>query len=402
VSVRADAEIAGPAHVATVSFLASRAVPSGGFVVALAGGTALARVGQVHGARRGFGASIAAMLETVAIMGPARFGVPLTQAVSAPLLGAMQARGRRPAAQFAVAAAIRLVSNAIGIAFFVFVITGGLDAYSGTYENVAGRVGIDLDEAGTLALTAAGLVVWGVLASAVQVTIYRRGLRGWPAAEAEGEPPPEEVTEHRGRFDPRAATAAAAVAFALLLLGTDWPLLAGVAVWLAAATAAARGDRRAWRTGVVLAGLLALGAVTFSLVAGLGVEVAARRGSRAALLVLTATWLRSAAGADGLREVFRRTLGRLRWVPSVPEAIRALDHIGSEGHLVRAGRSLVKLVGEAPLTVAALVDAVLGWVYGQAGRFRAAAPPRAPALRLRGADAVMVAAAALPAAALVA
>ena len=147
---------------------------------------------------------------------------------------------------------------------------------------------------------------------------------------------------------------------------------------------------------MVLAGLLGLGAVTFSLVAGLGVEVAARRGSRAALLVLTATWLRSAAGADGLREVFRRTLGRLRWVPSVPEAIRALDHIGSEGHLARAGRSLVKLVGEAPLTVAALVDAVLGWVYGQAGRFRAAAPPAPPALRLRAADAVMVVAAALP------
>ena len=140
-STTADAEIAGPAHVATVSFLASRAVPSGGFVVALAGGTALARVGAVHGARRGFGASLAAMLETVAIMGPARFGVPLTQAVSAPLLGAMEGRGRGPVAQFAVAAAIRLLSNAVGIAFFVFVITGGLDAYSGTYENLAGAGG---------------------------------------------------------------------------------------------------------------------------------------------------------------------------------------------------------------------------------------------------------------------
>ena len=85
----ADAQTAGPAHVATVSFLASRAVPGGGFVVALAGGAALARVGARHGARTGFGASIAAMLETVAIMGPARFGVPLTQAVSAPLLGAI-------------------------------------------------------------------------------------------------------------------------------------------------------------------------------------------------------------------------------------------------------------------------------------------------------------------------
>ncbi len=401
-SLRADAEIAGPAHVATVSFLASRAVPSGGFVVALAGGTALARVGQVHGARRGFGASIAAMLETVAIMGPARFGVPLTQAVSAPLLGAMEARGRRPAAQFAVAAAIRLLSNAIGIAFFVFVITGGLDAYSGTYENIAGRVGIELDEAGTLALTALGLVVWGVLASAVQVTVYRRGLRGWPAAEAEGEPPPEERVVHRGRYDARAATLAAAVAFALLLLGTDWPLLAGVAVWLGLATVTASGDRRAWRTGLVLATLLGLGAVSFSLIGGLGVEVAARRGLRAVLLVLVATWLRSAAGADGLREVFRRTLGRMRRLPSVPEAIAALDHIGSEGHLARAGRSLGALASETRLSVPAMVDTVLEWVYAQAGRFRAAPPPVAVPLSVRAPDVVMVVAAALPAAAVLA
>ena len=90
-----DLGTAGPAHVATVSFLASRAVPSGGFWVALAGGTALARVAQRRGAREGYGASVAATLETVAIMGPARFGVPFTQALSAPLLGAMEGRGVR-------------------------------------------------------------------------------------------------------------------------------------------------------------------------------------------------------------------------------------------------------------------------------------------------------------------
>ncbi|HYI37098.1 MAG TPA: hypothetical protein VEX39_10860 [Thermoleophilaceae bacterium] len=401
-SAGADAQIAGPAHVATVSFLASRAVPSGGFVVALAGGTALARVGARHGARTGFGASLAAMLETVAIMGPARFGVPLTQAVSAPLMGAMYGRARGPGALFAVALAIRLVSNAIGIAFFIFVITGGLDAYAGTYENIAGKVGISVGERGTLILTAIGLVGWGVLASIVQVVVYLRGLRSWPEAAMEGEPPPDEAAAHSGRFDPRAATLAAAVAFALLLSGTEWPLLAGVAVWLALVTATAGGDRRAWRTGLILAGALGLGAVVFSLTGGLGTEVAARRGLRAVLLVLVATWLRSAAGAEGLREVFRRTLGRLRRVPAVPEAIRALDHIGSEGHLARAGRSLVTLAAETPLRPSALVDTVLEWVYGQAGRFRAAPPPAALVLRVRVVDAAMVLAAALPAAALVA
>src|SRR5215218_8351276 len=88
----APPEVAGPAHVGVVSFLAARAAPTGGFWIALAGGVALARVAERRGARLGFGASAAAMLETVAIIGPARIGVPLTQAVSAPMLGRLHAR----------------------------------------------------------------------------------------------------------------------------------------------------------------------------------------------------------------------------------------------------------------------------------------------------------------------
>src|SRR5215211_2688548 len=89
----APPEAVGPAHVGVVSFLAARAAPTGGFWIALAGGVALARVAERRGARLGFGASAAAMLETVAIIGPARIGVPLTQAVSAPMLGRLHARG---------------------------------------------------------------------------------------------------------------------------------------------------------------------------------------------------------------------------------------------------------------------------------------------------------------------
>ena len=62
------------------------------------GGVALARVAERRGARLGFGASVAAMLETVAIIGPARFGIPLTQAATAPMLGRLEARGWRPLA----------------------------------------------------------------------------------------------------------------------------------------------------------------------------------------------------------------------------------------------------------------------------------------------------------------
>ena len=71
----------GLGHVATASFLASRVAPTGGFAVALAGGVAIARAAQRGGFRAGAGTSAAAMLQTVAIMGPARIGIPLTQAV---------------------------------------------------------------------------------------------------------------------------------------------------------------------------------------------------------------------------------------------------------------------------------------------------------------------------------
>src|SRR5688500_3852815 len=102
----------GPAHVAVVSFLAARAAPTGGFWIALAGGVALARVAERLGARLGFGASAAAMLETVAIIGPARFGVPLTQAISAPILGRLHARGVGFGPQLLACAGVRLLHNA--------------------------------------------------------------------------------------------------------------------------------------------------------------------------------------------------------------------------------------------------------------------------------------------------
>ena len=139
---------------AVVSFLAARAAPAGGFWIALAGGVAVARVAERRGARLGFGASAAAMLETVAIIGPARLGIPLTQALTAPLLGRLEARGWRPLAQMLACAAIRLVHNTATTAFFIWVITGGLDAYAGTYDAIGRRVGIEIGSADALALTA--------------------------------------------------------------------------------------------------------------------------------------------------------------------------------------------------------------------------------------------------------
>ena len=399
---------AGPAHVATVSFLASRAAPTGGFWIALAGGVALARVSQRLGARQGFGASLAAVLETVAIMGPARFAVPLTQAITAPLLGRLEARGTPLPLQLLACAAIRLLHNAATTAFFIWVITGGLDAYAGTYDALAGRVGLEVNTTTALLLTAAGLLAWAAFASTVQVLVYRRGLRNWPEEEhaepaaAEPERPAATPATTRARFDPRLVAGAAGVAFVLLLAGTAWPLLAAVAAWLALAWALSRADPGPVPTGLALAALIAGSALLFTLGGGLGLDIALRRTARAALLVLVATWLRAAAGADGLREVSRRALGRLRRLPSLPEAVRTLDGIGSERSLLAAGRSLTESLSGVRKRPRPVVDAVLGWVVSESASVRPAQAAPRRALRVRAPDLALVALAAAPALTLVA
>jgi hypothetical protein len=404
---------AGPAHVAVVSFLAARAAPTGGFWIGLAGGVALARLAERRGARLGFGASAAAMLETVAIIGPARFGIPLTQAATAPLLGRLEARGVRVALQVLACAAIRLLHNTATTAFFIWIITGGLDAYAGTYDALGRYVGIEIGTADALVLTAASLLAWAAFASIVQVLVYRRGLRDWDSREGgSAEPAAAETAAittadapavevgprpRPRRFDPRAIALAAAIAFVLLLASTEWVLLAAVAGWLALVWAVSRADREPVPTGLLFAAILAAGALLFTLGGGLGLDMALRRAARAALLVLVATWLRAAAGAEGLREVSRRALGRLRRVPAAPEAAQVLDGIASEGRLAAAGRTLAAQLGSVPMRPLAVLDAVLGWVVREAAAFRPpAAPPPAVTLTAGPLDWVLVLLAAAP------
>jgi hypothetical protein len=406
----APPETVGPAHVGVVSFLAARAAPTGGFWIALAGGVALARVAERRGPRLGFGASAAAMLETVAIIGPARFGVPLTQALTAPILGRLHARGVGFWPQLAACALVRLLHNAATTAFFIWVIAGGLDAYAGTYDAIGRRVGIEVGTADALVLTLVSLLAWAAFASTVQVLVYRRGLRSWDASVDErqhrGEPESprwqrnvaDSATNlcHLGRFDPRAVTVSAAVAFILLLASTEWILLAAVAGWLAVAWLLSKPDPEPLPAGLLFAAILAAGAFAFAFGGGLGLDEALRRAARAGLLVLAATWLRAAARAAGLREVARRALGRLRRIPSATEASSVLDAIESEGRLADAARALVARLGDTPKRPRALLDAVLSWVVREAACFTAR-PPAAPLrLAVRRSDWALLASAALP------
>ena len=341
----------GLAHVATVSFLAARAAPSTQFWIALAGGIALARAAALRGVRAGYGASAAAMLQTVAVMGPARVNGPLTQALTAPLLGALHRRGTRVPLQIAACFAIRLTHYAVLTAAAIWIVLGGVDAYVGSYDTLTGWLGILPEgERGALIVT--------VVLNVALAAFYTRhaGARVPLGAAAPGRRsrarstrPAAGPSEDRGslRFDPRAITLAAAVAFALLLSGTWWALLAqrrrvagarvgGLALRPGGARARAGADRAAvrrarWRR---------------RLIAGLGLDEALRRGTRAGLLVLVATWLRAAAGPAGLRETFRRVLWRIRAVPPAREASAILDGLDSGGRLIASGRTLVDELGD--------------------------------------------------------
>ena len=276
------------------------------------------------------------MLETVAIIGPARFGVPLTQALSAPILGRLHARGAGFWPQLLACAIVRLLHNAATTAFFIWVIAGGLDAYAGTYDAIGRRVGLEVGTADALALTLAGLLGWAAFASTVQVLVYRRGLRAW-------EPGPTRVRRESGAFSdtdhhsPGAGSIRGRlplrplVAFVVLLAQhrvgrCSPPFPAG-----SRSRGCCRGpDPEPVPAGLVFAAILAAGAFAFALGGGLGLDTALRRAGRAALLVLVATWLRAAAGAAGLREVSRRALGTA--------AARAVGRRGRRGARRDRGR----------------------------------------------------------------
>ena len=364
-------EVEGLAHVAAVSFLASRLAPSGQFWIALAGGTALARAGARHGLRAGYGASIAAMLETVALIGPARVSGPLTQALNAPLVGRLHGRGAAFGVQFLACLAIRLAHYVVLNALFIWIVVGGLSVYAGSYDKIVAWLGfLPTGLAAAVVVTILLNLAFACFFSAVQVLVYRRALRRWvepapPTGDTGAAPAIRGSVPRRVR----AVVASAVVAWGAMLASLSWPVLAVVSLLLAAAWIGMRvRDRDALRLGLVLATALALGALVPAVLGVVDVETGGQRAVRAALLVLTATWARAAVGTAGVRALASSALWRLRRVPAAAEGSRLTAAIASDKRLVSAGRSLLDAVRDVPHRPLPVADAVSSWVAAEAAR----------------------------------
>jgi hypothetical protein len=383
----------GLAHVATASFVGARIAPAAQFWLTLPGGVAVARAGQRCGLSRGVGASLAATLQGIAILGPLRVTVPLTQAMTAPLLGRLLARGRGLPTLLAVCTTIRLSVYVALNALWVWLVLGSIDGLVRTYEATTGWTQVlPQGRTAALVLTFGWQAIWGVVLSVIQVLVYRRALRRWPDAPAGVEPrpvvaqPPAAVER-----DPRPLALAAAVAFVLLLVSTAPLVLAGVAAWLAVAWLVARPDARTARLGLALAALLALSALVAGFLADLGMQASAERAARAALLVLVATWLRGATGPEGMRSLFGSVLRRFHRLGWAREAAGLLARLDSADQLTAAGRALMDELREVEHRPAPVADAATRWVVAEAGRGAVGeARPVARLLPRRADRAVMV------------
>jgi hypothetical protein len=277
----------------------------------------------------------------------------------------------------------------------------GPKAYAGSYKALFGWLPfLPRGLAGALLLTAILNLTAAGFYSVVQVWVYRRALSDWSArvveVPADRQPEPSAPSPLAGA-DPRAALAAATLVTVALLVSHSWALLGGVAVWLVLASMLPRQwDRDVLRVGAALAALLGVGTLAASLIGGLGAEQAASRGVRGALLVLVATWLRLAAGSDGLSEAFRRALERLRRIPGSRRAGEILHELDSGRPLAGSAVALRERLRGVSRDPAAVADAVLDWAVQEARSFPERGPTPAAKLHFAARDAALTLSLLLP------
>ena len=84
--------------------------------------------------------------------------------------------------------------------------------------------------------------------------------------------------------------------------------------------------------------------------------------------MLTAVWLRSSAGADGLRSVSLRAVRRLRRLPTLALAASVLGASAGIGSYGDSARHLGRRIRSARKRPGALLGAVLAWIASEAGQ----------------------------------
>ena len=205
-----------------------------------------------RGARTGYGTALAAMLQTVAVMGPARINAPLTQAITAPMMGRLQARGARAADRVprlpgAAARALRRPAGRVHLR--------DPRRDRRVHRLLRDAHGLARDRArraptAALAVTAAGQIAVGDLlqrdpgrrlpARARRLAARRRRPGDADAAPAPSRPSAARAASTRARScSPRCSPRA------LLLASTSWALLLGVTAWLIPAWLLSRPDHDA-------------------------------------------------------------------------------------------------------------------------------------------------------------
>ena len=363
--------LSGKANIASLTFLAARAVPLG-WVVAVAGGVPLARAGQRGGTRAGYATAIASLVETMAIMGPARMGVPAPQAASAPVVGVMEGRGRSLVAMALVGAMIRFVYYLFTSAVSIFVIVG-VDAYVGSYESLGDFLGfLPPGRTAALWLTVGFLMAWSLPAGLIQAWVIRRGLRRWdfyPLEETSDEVR-EATSPPAARKHPRSGllVSLALLGFGVALIGLNPRVLLGLALALALAWVITDAGWRALGRGLLLAVPLAVSTLLFGLVGGIGVSAAGGRAARVALLVLIAVWVHRAAGSAGLRAQALRLVRAFDRFPTLRLAASVLASSVEVEDFGGSARRLGTRLKNARRRPTPILDASLAWLADESAR----------------------------------
>ncbi len=369
-------KVAGMANVAALTFLAARAVPLG-WTVAIAGGVPLARVAERDGARAGYAAAGASLVETMSIMGPARMGIPIPHAASAPWLGALAGRRKGFLVLALAGSLVRLLYYGVTSAISILLIVG-LDAYLGTYQHVRHLVGVlPAGRSWALILTAVATGAWSLGAGLIQAWVIRRGLRRWSQASV-GIEAPSPATDPDRPAPPRRAGTMVLVAlagFAAALASTDPRAIGALSLALALIWVLTRAGAGNVLRGLALAAPLALSTFAFGAFGGIGMNIAARRAARVALLVLIAVWVRAAAGSEGLRDVSLRVVRRLARFPTLGLAAAVLGASAGIGDYGQGARRLGRCLGAAQRRPVAVIDAALSWVAEESVRRGRSAPP---------------------------